>query len=410
MRIDRFQMEREQSLYENEVEYNLSESGVLPLSVNELLEGVEKPDRILDLGLKYAPSNGSQLLRERIATFYEGATADNILVANGSSEANFVSLWALLEKGDRVACMIPNYMQTWGLGRHWGSGSDAYRLVERRDAGRARWALDVASFERAVTRKTKLIVVTNPNNPTGAVLTEEEMDVIIRAARRVNAWILSDEVYRGAELSGGITPTFWGRYDKVLVTAGLSKAFGLPGLRIGWVVGPPATVQKIWSYEDYTTLTPGMLSDRLAGIAMEPSKREQILARTRSILNNNLRKLDEWIQGHGGLFSYIPPVAGAITLARYHLPIAPRTLFNRLRLEKSVLVTIGPHHGLGRYIRFGYGYDINRTLAGLARMDELLEELVKGQGPQPGRSIAARKTASTPRARAARGASSRASA
>jgi len=409
MRIDRFQMEREQSLYENKVDYNLSESGVLPLSVKELLEGVEEPDRILTQALKYAPSDGSPLLREHIATFYEGATAENVLVANGSSEANFVSLWALLEKGDRVACMIPNYMQTWGLGRHWGSGSDAYRLVERREAGRARWALDVASFERAVTRKTKLIVVTNPNNPTGAVLTEAEMDLIIRAARRVNAWILSDEVYRGAELSGGLTPTFWGRYDKVLVTAGLSKAFGLPGLRIGWVVGPPAAVQKIWSYEDYTTLTPGILSDRLAAIAMEPSRRAQILARTRSILNGNLRKLNEWIQGHGGLFSYIPPVAGAIAFVRYHLPIPPRTLFNRLRLERSVLVTVGPHHGMGRYIRFGYGYDIDRTLAGLARMDELLEEIVKGRSPRPARSTAARKSASTPKARASRGAAPRAS-
>ncbi len=242
MHLDRFQMEREQSLYENDVDYNLSESGVLPISVNELIEGVADPDEILNLSLKYAPSNGSPQLREHVATFYEGARADNVLASNGSSEANFVSMWALLEKGDRVACMVPNYMQTWGLGRHFGSASDTYRLVERREGGRARWALDVASFERAVTRKTKLIVVTNPNNPTGAVLTEEEMDIIVRAARRVNAWILSDEVYRGAELSGNLSPTFWGRYDKALVVAGLSKAFGMPGLRLGWIIAPSATV------------------------------------------------------------------------------------------------------------------------------------------------------------------------
>ena len=395
MRIDRFQMEREQSLYENDVDYNLSESGVLPISINELIEGVANPDDILNLGLKYAPSNGSPQLREHVATFYEGARADNVLASNGTSEANFVSLWALLEKGDRVACMVPNYMQTWGLGRHFGSASDIYRLVERREGGRARWALDVASFERAVTRKTKLIVVTNPNNPTGGVLTEEEMDIIVRAARRVNAWILSDEVYRGAELSGSLSPTFWGRYDKVLVVAGLSKAFGMPGLRLGWIIAPPATVQKIWSYQDYTTLTPNLLSDKLATIAMEPVKRKQLLARTHSILNRNLPRLEEWIHGHGEVFSYIRPVAGAITTMRYSLPITPRSLFNRLRLERSVLLTVGPHHGLGRYIRIGYGYNLDRTLEGLARVGEF----IKGLQKRPARKVkaasvvAARRTA-----------------
>ncbi len=394
MHIDRFQMEREQSLYENDVDYNLSESGVLPISVNELIEGVADPDEILNLSLKYAPSNGSPQLREHVATFYEGARADNVLASNGSSEANFVSMWALLEKGDRVACMVPNYMQTWGLGRHFGSASDTYRLVERREGGHARWALDVASFERAVTRKTKLIVVTNPNNPTGAVLTEEEMDIIVRAARRVNAWILSDEVYRGAELSGNLSPTFWGRYDKALVVAGLSKAFGMPGLRLGWIIAPPATVQKIWSYQDYTTLTPNMLSDKLATIAMEPGRRKQLLARTHSILNRNLPRLEEWIHGHGEIFSFIRPVAGAITTVRYSLPISPRSLFNRLRLERSVLLTVGPHHGLGRYIRIGYGYDLDRTLEGLAIVSEFIKKLQKAPArkAKATRAVASRHT------------------
>ena len=244
-----------------------------------------------------------------------------------------------------------------------------------------------------MTRKTKLIVVTNPNNPTGAVLTEEEMDIIVRAARRVNAWVLSDEVYRGAELSGNLSPTFWGRYDKVLVVAGLSKAFGMPGLRLGWIIAPPATVQKIWSYQDYTTLTPNMLSDKLATIAMEPGKRKQLLARTHSILNRNLPRLEEWIRGHGEIFSFIRPVAGAITTVRYSLPISPRSLFNRLRLESSVLITVGPHHGLGRYIRIGFGYDLDRTLKGLAVVSEFVKKLQKGSArkAKPARAVPSRR-------------------
>src|SRR5262249_58286860 len=117
--------------------------------------------------------------------------------------------------------------------------------------------LDLDELQRAVTKKTKVILVTNPNNPTGAVLTEEEMDAVVEAARRANAWLVADEIYRGAEVNGGPTsPTFWGRYDKLVVTAGLSKAFGLPRLRIGWLFPPPQAIERVWRPHDYTTPSP----------------------------------------------------------------------------------------------------------------------------------------------------------
>ena len=380
MRIDRFQMERTQCLYENEVEYNLSESGVQPLTPRELLDGPELDSGgFLDLALKYPESNGSEQLRERIALFYPGAKPDNVLVTNGGSEANYTTLWGLLDKGGRAAVMIPNYLQSWGLARAYAQRADGYRLVERREGGSRRWALDAESLNAVVGRRTRVIVVTNPNNPTGSVLTEAEMETIITAARRVGAWIVSDEVYRGAEATSNVTsPTFWGRYGKVIVTAGLSKAFGMPGLRSGWIVGPAPKIRELWSYQDYTTLTPTMLSDRLARLAMEPDRRERILARTRAIIRRNLPQVEAWIRGHGDLFEYIPPLAGAIALVRYRLPIGSVALFDRLRREKSVLITPGAHFGIGKYIRIGYGYDVSRTLAGLARVDELLAELAPG--------------------------------
>lgn len=381
MRIDRFHMERTQSLYENEVQYNLSESGVRPLRVEELVPGQEERAELLGQALKYPESNGSRLLRERIALFYPGATADNVLVTTGTSEANYTTLWGLLERGDRAAIMIPTYMQAWGLARAYGGRADAYRLVEKREGPGRRWALDVASLERAVTRKTRLILVTNPNNPTGAVLTDEEMDEIVRVARKVGAWIVADEVYRGAEVRGaGVSgdepsPTFWGRYGKVICTAGLSKAFGLPGLRIGWIVGPPRTVASLWGYQDYTTLTPTMLSDRLARAAMEPRRREEILARTRAILRRQLPAVEAWVRRHEDVLDLIPPLAGAIALVKYRLPIGSVALFDRLRLEKSVLITPGGHFGIGKYLRIGYGYDPEKTLRGLSRVGEILAEM-----------------------------------
>lgn len=380
MRIDRFHMERTQCLYENEVEYNLSESGVQPLRVEELVPGEQGREQLLGQALKYPESNGSQLLRERIAAFYPGAAADNVLVTTGTSEANYTTLWGLLEKGDRAAIMLPTYMQAWGLARAYGGRADAYWLVEKREGSGKRWALDVASLERAVTRKTRLILVTNPNNPTGAVLTEEEMDEIVRVARKIGAWIVADEVYRGAELSGDEpSATFWGRYGKVICTAGLSKAFGLPGLRIGWIVGPPKTVAALWGYQDYTTLTPTMLSDRLARVAMEPRRREEILARTRAILRRQLPPVEAWVRRHEEVLDLISPLAGAIALVKYRLPIGSTALFDRLRLEKSVLITPGAHFGMGlfgpgKYIRVGFGYDLEKTLRGLSRVEEVLAE------------------------------------
>jgi len=392
VRIDLFRMERTQCLYENEVEYNLSESGVLPLKVEEILEGSDLA-AFLSIGLKYPESTGSDQLRDHIAQWY-GTTREHVLVTNGGSEANFTSLWGLLEKGDHAAVMLPNYLQSWGLSRAFAAKTNPFYLVEKKENGKPRWALDVDGLRRAVSKKTRLIVVTNPNNPTGAVLTEQEMDEVLRVARKANAWLLVDEIYRGAEVSGPLTPTFWGRYDKLLITSGLSKAFGLPGLRTGWIVSSPKTITKLCSYHDYTTLTPTTLSDRLARIVMEPTRREKILERTRAIIRRNLPRLESWIHSHDDIFDYIPPVAGAITFFRYKLPISSTALFDRLRKEHSVLITPGDHFGLGRYIRVGYGYDVDYTLRGLARVDRTLEELKKkGRQEKPVRAVAARRGA-----------------
>jgi hypothetical protein len=375
MRIELFEMERAQCLYEHEVEYNLSESGVSPIAVEELLDGKMPASGLLSQRLGYPWAGGSPQLRRYIADYY-GAYPENVRVTNGSSEANFIGFWGLLERGDRAAIMIPNYLQTWGLARHFVQKADPYYLIPDHSAGR--WVLDTDSLRRAVRARTKIILVTNPNNPTGAVLTEEEMNEIVRTARKVGAWIIADEVYRGAAVRGDVNPTFWGRYRRLLITSGLSKAFGLPGLRIGWMVGPAKVVEKLEWYHDYLTLTPTMLSERLACIAMEPSRREALLQRTRDIIRKQLPQLGTWIQKHEEILSWIPPQSGAIATVNYRLPISSTKLFERLRKEKSVLISPGAHFGLkGRYLRIGYGYDMERTVAGLQRISEFLATVAR---------------------------------
>jgi aspartate/methionine/tyrosine aminotransferase len=371
-RIDPFRMERMQSLYWHRVEHDLSESGVSPLSIAELLRltGTEDPVSLLDTELGYPLSEGSEATRAAIASWYPGATPDNVTLTNGGSEANFLTLWTLLRPGKRLAFMVPNYLQGWGLGRHFADGTDVFALKLRHGV----WGLDLAGLDRAVRRgRTGAIVVCNPNNPTGHVFTSHEMEAVVDVARRARAWIVADEIYRGAEVEGDeSSPTFWGRYDKVIVTSGLSKAFAMPGLRLGWAVAPEDLVREIWVHHDYTTLTPGILSDRLAGLAMQPAARELVLARTRKIIRANLPPLEEWIASHGGVFRYARPEAGAIAYVKYDLPIRSTALIDRIREEQSVLLVPGDMFGVGKGIRFGFGFDIERTLKGLAKVDEVL--------------------------------------
>ena len=268
--------------------------------------------------------------------------------------------------------MIPNYMQGWGLGRHLGKATDPFRL-KFRDGG---WALDTDELDEAVGKKTKVVMVCNPNNPTGHVLTEEQMDAVVSAADRVGAWIVADEIYRGAELDTDVSsPTFFGRYDKVVITSGLSKAFAMPGLRFGWTAAPPEVIERIWERHDYTTLAPSMVADRLAALAMLPDVRESILARTRTILRANYPSLEAWLRTHEDVFSWVRPTAGAIQYVKYGLPIGARALAEKIRVEKSVLLVPGSQFGLKKGLRFGFGYDIERTLKALLLVDEVLAEV-----------------------------------
>jgi aspartate/methionine/tyrosine aminotransferase len=356
-----FEMERWQSTYEYQVAFNLSESGVHPVALGKLLEmgGVSS---INDLELGYGQSNGTEALRARIAALYPGATVDNITVTNGSAEANFISLWHLVEPGDDVVVIMPTYMQTVGLIESLGGNVREVWLREENE-----WQPDPNEIDAAVSDRTRAIVVTNPNNPTGAIMKAATRRAIQRAAERVGAWILADEVYTGAEVSGVDTPSFWAPGARVLATAGLSKAYGLPGLRIGWVVSPDHSSERIWSRKDYTTIAPGSLTDRLATVALDSAVRPKLLQRTRSRIRSGFEATESWLN-ETGVFRYRPPEAGAIVFARYDLPINSSDLAERLRVEQSVLIVPGDHFKLDHYIRFGFGLPANELHEALQRV------------------------------------------
>jgi aspartate/methionine/tyrosine aminotransferase len=366
-----FEMERMMSKWENVVEYNLSESGVHPLTARELLEDPRAIEELLDTELNYPQTNGIVQLRERIAALYTGATPDNVLVTVGCAEANFIAMQTLLTEGDEMVVMLPNYMQIWGIGHNYGYRVKPFHLVEEQG-----WAPDLDELERVVSERTRLIAVCNPNNPTGYILTPEEMEAIVATAERVGAWLLADEVYSGAErLTDTQTPSFWGRYERVLAMNSLSKAYGLPGLRVGWVVGPADTVDEIWARHEYTTISATALANKLAAVALSPQVRPRLIQRTRGYIRRGFPMLEGWLDGQEGIFTLAPPQAAAIAFVRYHLDVNSTELVERLMREKSVLIVPGDHFGLDHYLRISFGLPSDYLGPALERIHALIAEL-----------------------------------
>lgn len=367
-----FVMERMMSKFEHAVEFNLSESGVHPVSLRDLLG--DDPDQIADLlstDLDYPYVNGIPELRENIAVLYDGVGRDNVLVTVGAAEANYITIRTLLAAGHEIVIMLPNYMQIWGIAKNHGLTIRTFHL--REESG---WAPDLDELRNAVTANTKLIAVCNPNNPTGYVLSEMEMDAIIAAASNVGAWILADEVYRGAERSAGNhSPSFYGRYDKVIAIGSLSKAYGLPGLRIGWAVGPPDTIDEIWARHEYINISATILANKLAVIALSAEVRPRLIQRARKYIREGYSVLQEWMDGHGDTFRLSPPQAAAIAFVRYRLDINSSVLTERLRTEKSVLIVPGDHFGMDHFVRISFGLPHGYLVGALNRIHELIMEL-----------------------------------
>jgi aspartate/methionine/tyrosine aminotransferase len=370
-----FEMERMMSHFEQDVQYNLSESGVHPIQLHELLANdANMLEDMMQTELNYPYVNGIPELRQNIAKMYDGALAKNVLVTVGAIEANYITTRALLNRGDEIVIMMPNYMQIWGIARNHGLRIKTFNLREEEG-----WAPDLDELESAVSNHTKLIAVCNPNNPTGRAMTVEEMEATVVIADRVGAWILADEVYGGAERETDVqTSSFFGRYPKVMAIGSMSKAYGMPGLRVGWCVGPEETIDEIWARHEYVTISATMLSNKLAALALSAEVRPRILQRTRGLIRAGYPVLKQWMGSHENTFSLTPPDAAAIAFARYDLDVNSTTFTERLRQEKSVLIVPGDHFGMDNFVRISFGLPEDYLLSGLDRIHDLILEVRSG--------------------------------
>lgn len=372
MTFSPFHLEEWQSKYEFEVDFNLADSGVQPVPLKELLTSPEISERMREIPLHYPHVNGTPRLRETIANLYKAA-ASNVLVTVGAAEANSIALQTLLNPGDELIAMEPSYRQLWGIARNLGCSMIPFHL----DPNNA-WHANLDEIEQAVTPRTKLIGVTNPNNPTGKILTAAEIDRIVKIAAKHGTWILADEVYRGTERFTDVeTPTFYGRYDRVLVVNSLSKAYGLSGLRIGWVAGPAEMVESIWRRHEYATITAGVLDMFLAEIALVEPMRSKLLARTRRLIREGYARLEEWIGRHADVLSIVPPESSALAFVRYHLKMSSAEVADEIRRRARVLVAPGEYFGIEHHLRMTHGLKLEYLAEALDRMGGVFDDLAK---------------------------------
>jgi aspartate/methionine/tyrosine aminotransferase len=361
-RFHPFELEHYQSLYEHSVDVNLADSSVKCVDLGSWLAPEER-EALLSLGLFYPQVNGLKTLREKIAALYPDTTADEVLVTVGASQANALVASTLLGAGDRVVWFSPGYRQVPGLAENLGCEVLDVPLDPDRD-----WAVDWDAFEAHLSRQVRLVAVVNPNNPTGRILERSEMERIVDACARVGAWLHADEVYHGTELDGADTPTFRGMYDRLVVTNSLSKAYGLAGLRIGWVVASPDLVQDLWRRHEYQVIAAAAPSMCLADAALGAAHRRWLLDRQLELTRTGHDVLTAWLADQGGLFSVGRRQATSIGFVRYHLDVPSLEVAERIRKEASVLTAPGVFLGTEGHLRITVGYEAAKIRPALDRV------------------------------------------
>jgi len=373
MRIREFGVETWMNRWETTCRYNLAETCVDSLTVDEVLRLAGVPDAafMAELGrlrLTYGAIEGSDRLRDAIAALYAGVRREDVLVAHGAIGANHLVYEALVEPGDRVISIVPTYQQHVSIPE--SLGAEVLTLPLREADG---WRADLGELRRLAARGAKLIALSNPNNPTGALLGEAELRQIAAIADAAGAWVLCDEVYRGIDQEGsGTTPSIVDLSPRGIAVGSMSKAFSLAGLRLGWIVAPAEVIRAVTVHRDYTTISVGMMDDLLAAIALE--HRGTILARNRAIVRGNLAALDAWVAGEPSI-SFVRPQGGTVALLRYAFDLPSEALCIRLLEERGVMFTPGSALDMEGYLRIGYANSPPVLAAGLAETSALLAAL-----------------------------------
>ncbi|MCI6569146.1 MAG: aminotransferase class I/II-fold pyridoxal phosphate-dependent enzyme [Dysosmobacter sp.] len=350
----------------------LGGSCVLPMTVEELfqLTGESMEDffqelRHMDLG--YGRFDGTPRTRRAIAEkLYRKVEPEEVILCHGGTGANSTVCYALIESRDNVISIMPNYQQFFSIPK--SIGAEVRKIDLKPEAG---YRLDIEEVRRAVDQNTKAILFTNPNNPTGSLLTLEEMQEIVEIARSVDAWVICDEMYRG--LKEEYMPSFADLYEKAIVTASSSKIYSMAGTRVGWIIcHDPDTRFKLFNWRSYDSICGGVFDEWIFAIALEHV--DKIFQRSRRIVSANKAVIDKWIADNPYLHQYADSYA-TTCLVHYDLEVPAEEFCDGLLDQKGVLVCHGDCFNIPHSFRItlSHAHDLEK---GLRLIDEYIEELV----------------------------------
>jgi aspartate/methionine/tyrosine aminotransferase len=367
--IKPFGVEMWMNEFETRCELNLAETCVDSITLGELLDMAGQRSSVLDallpMRLGYGDIEGSSRLRDAIASLYAKQARENVLVCHGTIGANALVHQTLVSRGDHVIAVVPTYQQHYSIPE--SIGAEVELLHRRAEHG---YLPDLAALKAMLRPATKLIAVNNPNNPTGALIDQAMLAEIAVLARNVGAWVLCDEVYRGTDQTGdGFTASMADLYEKGISTAGMSKAYSLAGLRLGWIVAPKPVLEAAMIHRDYNTISVGRIDDYLAALALE--NRDKILARAHRITRDNLAILASWM-GQEARMGWVKPKSGTTALLQYDLPMSSRDFCLALLEEEGVMLCPGSAMDMEGTVRMGYACGTDVLEQGLARMSRFL--------------------------------------
>jgi aspartate/methionine/tyrosine aminotransferase len=369
MNIRSFALERFMSRYEFEARWSIASSDCESYRLAEVLAWADEECLRLwqDLRLGYTESLGLPLLRREIASLYTSMAADDILEVV-PEEGILLVMAALLKPGDHVIATYPAYQTLYGIAEEMGCEVTYWRPDEEQG-----WRFDPAFVSSQLRSSTRLIVVNFPHNPTGFVPSLGEFEELVSLARQADAHLFCDEMYRGLELDPGARlPSAAERYDKAVTLSGMSKAFSMPGLRVGWLVSRDHELrERLAALKDYTTICGAAPSEILALMGLR--SRERIIDRNLETIGTNLGHLEKLCAARPDLLRFTAPRAGSVCFPRLLAPEGALSFCRRLVEEAGVLLLPSTVFDYGDgHVRFGLGrLDFEEGVAALSRwLDE----------------------------------------
>ena len=373
MKIATFKVEEWMNLNETKAKYNIAETCVDSVSLDELfsLAGRDRReffDTLSRRRMTYGAIFGAEELKAAICGLYRSAGADDVVTTHGAAGANHLALYSLVEPGDAVVSIMPTYQQLYSIPESYGAKVRILKLKREEN-----FLPDLDRLRTLVNEKTKVICINNPNNPTGALMPEETLRGIVGIARRVGAYVICDEVYRFLTQEEGYPESIADLYEKGIAVGSMSKVFSLAGLRLGWIATRSReAMREILLHRDYDTISCGMIDEALATVALEA--KEAIIARNRAIVRENLTILDEWIAKEPR-FSYVKPQCGTTALLYCDVDMPSEEFCARLLAETGAFLTPGSCFDEEHCFRIGYACGKEELKEGLAKLSEFVKGL-----------------------------------